>query len=652
MAQQNITTFYLQDPNGGQPQMIKVVSAKPPLNNANLMTGSSSSGVQQQQQKTIYRTLATTQSEQLGLSPGTILHTSKLPNGQIVTLPARSVSSSAGTIARPVIVPISNLPFKTSNGNQQQIVTARQVTQMAKPLVIKTQTGNIVASSNGGDQVAKITSNNRTTGPAVLHTSVQHIQQLQLQQQQQQQQRQKLNSSNKSKTLQIQQRPQLIQEVEPMHQQQQHTIQIESQQQQQQQPPILQQRQQHQLIIQQPQQQVKIQHISTSQPRQQQQQQQQQQNSPPKSFITTPILDHTAARKRHDFDFDYSVDNKRRKSEKGGKGLRHFSMKVCEKVKAKGRTSYNEVADELVAEFCDPNRCAAPGDANDDQKNIRRRVYDALNVLMAMDIISKEKKEIHWLGLPTNTAQECRKLALERNTRAERIRIKTQQLHELILQQIAFKRLVLRNQMVEQERGGAPLPNTTIHLPFVVIATPNTTTIDCAIAGDKTEYLFNFDNAFEVHDDMEVLKRMGLALGLEKGECSPADIAKAKAILPKALESYIDDMAASPPESTAPLSRDELAQSLSNTSIVPGHEYERGRDLRGTQDGMFVIETSDMLGHTLGGITSLTTDGGVLEARVAPATAAGVTGLGSSCSPASSIAGEELLFEDSDTEVG
>ena len=35
----------------------------------------------------------------------------------------------------------------------------------------------------------------------------------------------------------------------------------------------------------------------------------------------------------------------------GDKGLRHFSMKVCEKVEQKGKTTYNEVADELVAEF-------------------------------------------------------------------------------------------------------------------------------------------------------------------------------------------------------------------------------------------------------------------------------------------------------------
>lgn len=33
------------------------------------------------------------------------------------------------------------------------------------------------------------------------------------------------------------------------------------------------------------------------------------------------------------------------------KGLRHFSKIVCDKVEARKVTTYNEVADELVAEF-------------------------------------------------------------------------------------------------------------------------------------------------------------------------------------------------------------------------------------------------------------------------------------------------------------
>ena len=96
-----------------------------------------------------------------------------------------------------------------------------------------------------------------------------------------------------------------------------------------------------------------------------------------------------------------------------------------------------QVADELVAEFADPgNGLASPDQVSYssyfcqfllillylslflnsirqqqyDEKNIRRRVYDALNVLMAMDIISKDKKEIQWKGLPRTSANDIEEL--------------------------------------------------------------------------------------------------------------------------------------------------------------------------------------------------------------------------------------------------
>jgi predicted alternative tryptophan synthase beta-subunit len=76
------------------------------------------------------------------------------------------------------------------------------------------------------------------------------------------------------------------------------------------------------------------------------------------------------------------------------------------------------------------------GDVNEPHgpKNIRRRVYDALNVLMAMDIISKEKKEIKWIGLPNNSIQEYTHMEELRNRKVERIHRKKQHLHELLLQ--------------------------------------------------------------------------------------------------------------------------------------------------------------------------------------------------------------------------
>ncbi|XP_051743404.1 transcription factor Dp-1b isoform X2 [Ctenopharyngodon idella] len=233
-----------------------------------------------------------------------------------------------------------------------------------------------------------------------------------------------------------------------------------------------------------------------------------------------------------------------RKGDKSGKGLRHFSMKVCEKVQKKVVTSYNEVADELVAEFSSGDNNISPNEAHVyDQKNIRRRVYDALNVLMAMNIISKDKKEIKWIGFPTNSAQECQDLEAERQRRLERIKHKQSQLQELILQQIAFKNLVQRNRQAEQQSKRAPPPNTVIHLPFIIVNTSKRTVIDCSISNDKFEYLFNFDNMFEIHDDVEVLKRMGLAFGLESGRCSPEQLKIAKTLVPKALQPYVTEMA-------------------------------------------------------------------------------------------------------------
>lgn len=278
------------------------------------------------------------------------------------------------------------------------------------------------------------------------------------------------------------------------------------------------------------------------------------------SVLTSPMMSSPAQqwqaasplnnrKRRPEFDLE-QLDSKRRKTptrlapEKSGKGLRHFSMKVCEKVQQKGITSYNEVADELVHEFSEQSikNPIQHTDQSYDQKNIRRRVYDALNVLMAMNIISKEKKEIKWVGLPTNSAQECKHLEEQKCDRIERIRQKQQQLKELLVQQIAFKNLVERNKRIEK-KNGPPQSNACIHLPFIIVNTSKKTVIDCSISSDKSEYLFNFDEAFEIHDDIEVLKRMGLSFGLEKGQCGDKNVKAARTMVPKALEPYVSQMA-------------------------------------------------------------------------------------------------------------
>lgn len=174
------------------------------------------------------------------------------------------------------------------------------------------------------------------------------------------------------------------------------------------------------------------------------------------------------------------------------KGLRHFSLAVCNKVRDKGVTTYNEVADELVADFDDE-------ESKNDEKNIRRRVYDALNVLSAMDIIRKVKKDIHWVGLPTSNSIQLQGLEEEQASRAERVAKKEEHLLEISNQLHLYKTLIDRN-------AKRPVPNDEkLSLPFIIVNADHSSKIDLRVSADRTEYVFDFTNPFEIRDDPDIL---------------------------------------------------------------------------------------------------------------------------------------------------
>ncbi|XWS67047.1 hypothetical protein CRYUN_Cryun05aG0253000 [Craigia yunnanensis] len=93
-----------------------------------------------------------------------------------------------------------------------------------------------------------------------------------------------------------------------------------------------------------------------------------------------------------------------------GGGLRQFSVLVCKKLESKGSTTYAEVLDEIIEEFAMTQTNTAGSLDEFHEKNVRRRVYDALNVLMALDIITREKKEIGWKGLCTTQIKDLEEL--------------------------------------------------------------------------------------------------------------------------------------------------------------------------------------------------------------------------------------------------
>jgi hypothetical protein len=188
------------------------------------------------------------------------------------------------------------------------------------------------------------------------------------------------------------------------------------------------------------------------------------------------------------------------------KGLRYYSKMVCKKVEEKGTTSYNEVADELVdtvkKEFLKENP-----HGKFDEKNVRRRIYDVVNVFMAMDIISKDKKAIVWKGLPSSAHQDIEMLTRERDFRMQEIHRKREALQHLLTQQVCFRNLVQHN----HARGLANDPNDhKIPLPFIVVNTHSSAVIQCNMSRELTDVMFDFSAPFEINDDNMILNQLGM----------------------------------------------------------------------------------------------------------------------------------------------
>lgn len=180
-------------------------------------------------------------------------------------------------------------------------------------------------------------------------------------------------------------------------------------------------------------------------------------------------------------------------------------------------TTYNEVANILVIEALKlfDGEPYPDKKMKDHEKNIRRRVYDALNVLLATDIISKTKekgdreKSIHWRGYPSSSSVDLIMLQKEKEAAIAEIAKKKECLKELLVQNVCFRNLETRNKRYKLDEKSRE--EDKIALPFIVVNTAENAVIQCEMNPEKTDVMFDFNMPFEINDDNEILKRLGLS---------------------------------------------------------------------------------------------------------------------------------------------
>ncbi|OMJ79094.1 hypothetical protein SteCoe_20953 [Stentor coeruleus] len=131
------------------------------------------------------------------------------------------------------------------------------------------------------------------------------------------------------------------------------------------------------------------------------------------------------------------------------KKLINLSRQVLDHVRSTDKTTGNQIARDIIHGF--------PNDAFDSEfKNIQRRVYDALNVLHALSIISKNRNEIKYRGLVDK--EDLSQLQQKISQKKKEIEEKRNSLGENVIQFVALHKLIRRNQEIVDKSAVVELP--------------------------------------------------------------------------------------------------------------------------------------------------------------------------------------------------
>ena len=108
-------------------------------------------------------------------------------------------------------------------------------------------------------------------------------------------------------------------------------------------------------------------------------------------------------------------------------------------VQLKMVTTFKEVSDELVAEVCDNEEESM----SKENKNIRRRVYDALNVLISSGVIKKHGRQVEWAS--ENNQTELKGPIEQVKCKRSIVEEKRSELNQVSVKYVALRGLCTRN---------------------------------------------------------------------------------------------------------------------------------------------------------------------------------------------------------------
>lgn len=191
--------------------------------------------------------------------------------------------------------------------------------------------------------------------------------------------------------------------------------------------------------------------------------------------------------------------NQRPKKERTG--LKAFSAMILSILQKERSIEYTKVADIIMGMT----------EGTGDDKNVKRRVYDALNVMCAVDLVKKDKKMAY---LTDNYLCSCEQEVEKRLTNLGQSIISRPKLQERveekkrILEETVKRKELLLNLIERNKQREFLEEKEKLHLPFILISTKKKSRIDCETNDKRSYFKFIFTSPYKIYEDVHILKQL------------------------------------------------------------------------------------------------------------------------------------------------
>ncbi|CAD8178728.1 unnamed protein product [Paramecium pentaurelia] len=205
-------------------------------------------------------------------------------------------------------------------------------------------------------------------------------------------------------------------------------------------------------------------------------------------------------------DFQQQSNNKK-KERKKHHSLKYLSCKVHNLVGSLRQTTYKQMADLLASEI-------SKSSLSQDSKNLKRRVYDSINVMVALGVLEKQKKIII-KGQMFQQNHMTSKYVRDTRDRYEMLR--QQQFDELKRKKILFQKLTDQakriNTLIDQNK---PLQKDEsdflqgqqiqiYQFPIMIFKLPQNAKLNILTIDGKTQVQIQSDHEIKIIGDYDIL---------------------------------------------------------------------------------------------------------------------------------------------------